>query len=360
MEDLPLQNIARALTPKECILLSQTCRSVRDAFRQTKHGDFLLRFGSSWGIHNVTDFLNAAVYYDDPEILDWIHAAHYDLTTDARFCAVAAALSKENSLEWYRKKNCHRHASVAQKAARYGHVTILQWALRNGCTVDATATVEALDADRLDVFEWLLEKGCPCDERTVRTAAKKNAVEAIEMMRTRGKDVSDGLAVYDAAKNGNVAALDLLAGLPRSQAKKDAMKCGIMEAIMDDDLTTLRLLRDRDCVWCENDLCKWAAKLNKTKILKWAASEKMTGDEWCCAFAAENDNLPLLRWLRKNDFPWDHKTCAGAAQRGNLKLLKWARKQKNPPPWSALTASYARWNGHDELLRWLRKQKCPE
>ena len=359
--ELPWQNIVRTLTPKDCILLSRTCREAREAFRQTKQGDFLLQFGISWEIQNVTNFLHAAVFYDDSEILDWIHAANYEkLTADARFCATAAAFSKMNSLEWFRKRNCHKNALVAQKAARYGLFEILRWAVQNNCTLDATTGVEALDADRIDVFQWLLQNDCPCDELTVRMAAKKNSFKALKMMQTHHKDISDGLAVYDAAKTGNETLVDWLATLPRSREKKKTIDSGIMEAIMDEDLTTLRLLRKYDCVWCERELCKWAAKLNKTKILEWAASENMVADEWCCAFAAENNNLTLLKWLREKNFPWDHKTCASAAQKGNLKLLKWARKQKDPPPWSSLTVSYARWNGHDELLKWLRKQKCPE
>lgn len=359
-ENLPTSLVEHTLSflrPEEVARLRAVNRSMQKSVDNTAYGLFLtyctnMRVGSHRELHET------AAIQGCPLILEWIENMHGKGVFDERICAVAAHFGKTEVLKWLRARNCPWDPMTCAEAARRGHLDTLKWVRHNGCTWDEMTFELAVSESRHDILHWVLEQSppCPYDERGCKKAAENGDVKTLMWIRDRGCPW-DGEVLYEAARAKHEETLEWASqnGCPRDHS----LLMGVLEATLDGDLETLKLLRKYECCPLHLDICKYAAKYKHMHVLLWARENNFPWDEWTCASAAESGDLTILKWLRKNGCPWDGRACANAARKGHLHVLRWARAQNPPAPWSDLTFYWALWSGEIEVLRWLELNKCP-
>ena len=209
--------------------------------------------------------------------------------------------------------------SVANGAARYGHVNILEWLLdlETGETSRFTAHFLATLVDfaapggHLQVAKWAA---------TVYTNQGHSSMESFPWYGTTPRDAArEGHTqfVLWTMSNGCLIGADTLSAA--------AMNGHI-------DLIQIFFARLDPCPWDEAT-CQAAARGGHLECLRYAHINGCAWDEETCRIAARSGHLQCLRYAHKNGCPWDKATCHGAARGGHLECLQYAHE--NGCPWEA-------------------------
>ena len=192
------------------------------------------------------------------------------------------------------------HVTMAQAAARFGHLELVRWLVEEqGFEIDDAVVDNAAGSGNLELVQWLWgNEGVKVDERLIRRAAESGHLELVRwLVEEQGFEIDDAV-VDKAAGSGNL------------------------------------------------ELVQWL----------WG-DEGFEVDKRLMQRAAESGHLGLVKWLRGKGCDWNAWTCALAAQRGHLEVLEWLHT--NGCPMSHITVSFAVQNGHVEVVRWARENGCP-
>jgi hypothetical protein len=109
-----------------------------------------------------------------------------------------------NTEEFGYPVKCDWDETTITQAILHGKFKVAKWAYEWGCPFDSTACEAAASRKQnlgLRDLEYLIDCKCECDENVSKTAAKKNNMQILELLHTKGRPLSFDIP-YIAAKRG--------------------------------------------------------------------------------------------------------------------------------------------------------------
>ncbi|GFR42437.1 hypothetical protein Agub_g3342, partial [Astrephomene gubernaculifera] len=282
--------------------------------------------------------------------------------------AAAAGAGQRAACEWLLERGCPWSGEAVYAAAQGGHADLMKWLLARkpegfglvyssellkaaakGCDLATlqrlymgwrieqlveldkwqvlAAAASSPTPDWQDKVLWLKERGCPKVYHACAEAATcSDALSRLRWLRQQGYPV-DLTASMNAAKRGDIAALDYL----HKEDKELLMHPFIVIATArSGHLTCLQWLHTHFHISLEA-APNPAAGGGHLELVSWLVEEagaNLTAEMF--SYAALSGNLELLRWLRQRGCPWDDHVLSCAAESGCGEALEWLVEQGCP------------------------------
>ena len=204
------------------------------------------------------------------------------------------------------------HVTMAQAAARFGHLELVRWLVKEqGFEIDEAVVDNAAGSGNVELVQWLWnDKGFEMDERLMRRAAESGNLELVKWLRGKGCDWNEAV-VNNAAGRGN---LELVQWLIQEQGFE--MDARLMQSAAESgNLELVKWLRGKGCEW--NALpCALAARLGHLEVLQWLYTNGCPMTFVTANFAIARRQLEVLRWARENGCEWHPADRDAAAKLG--------------------------------------------
>ena len=251
------------------------------------------------------------------------------------------------------------HVTMAQAAARFGHLELVRWLVEEqGFEIDDAVVDNAAGSGNLELVQWLWgNEGVEVDKRLIRRATESGHLELVRwLVEEQGFEIDDAV-VDNAAGSGNLELVQWLWGNEGVEVDKRLIR----RATESGHLELVRWLVEEQGFEIDNAVVDNAAGSGNLELVQWLWDDELDDvfevDKRLMQRAAKSGHLELVKWLRGKGCDWNAWTFALAAQRGHLEVLEWMHT--NGCPMSHITVSFAVQNGNVEVLRWARENGCP-
>jgi hypothetical protein len=308
-----LRDIASFGLPIDRIVLTHTCKSLRDTVRGQELSREVCR--------DATD--------SSLGVLKWTQLVGYPI--DARVCA-AAARGDLQSVAYLVGVGCPLTAEVPLKKTSEG-IERLKKELEKKRAWEYHSMESAARSGQLDMVEYLVDLGCPT-----------------------------GYSSAYAAAGGHLDIIEYLFSINPSRyefsGKKEIDRDGIIFGRMLGD-TERPIDPEYDPVSID---CAFAAASGQLHVIGWFHSMKLCDYFTVCKYAGGCGYIEILEWVfnalepHERRIPLDEAMYM-ASRRGHLEVLRWGYEHRwRPDPLITLGAATG---GHIEILNWAREIGAP-
>ena len=155
------------------------------------------------------------------------------------------------------------HVTMAQAAARFGHLELVRWLVEEqGFEIDDAVVDKAAGSGNLELVQWLWgDEGFEVDKRLMQRAAESGHLGLVKWLRGKGCDWNAWTCAL-AAQRGHLEVLEWLHtnGCPMSHIT-------VSFAVQNGHVEVLRWARENGCPWHAVDRDRAAAELGYTDNL---------------------------------------------------------------------------------------------
>lgn len=235
-------------------------------------------------------------------------------------CNTAYSAAENGNLKFLRlfhDRGVALNEKTFSSAAFGGNLEVSQWLLDNNCPYDTSACTSAAEGNHLLALKWLRCNKFPWDERTFAAAMESNNREMIEWLMSEHCPVDDSFAA--AIPHCDIDIIKLVvttyhklnivenkyACIAASAGRLDILQW-IMESKSSEEefpWTNEKIL-DKSKYHLVSNVCDYAVRTGRFRILKWAHSHGCPLTIECMVNAVNYGSIKIVRWLRKHNCPW--------------------------------------------------------
>jgi hypothetical protein len=253
------------LTDRQCTIQWTNAAMQRYQYAPGRHADVAtLSAVHSLGMRLDIWTLRGAAAVAAVFKLQWLCThQHFVPSTDLSYAA--AGSSSLAVLAWLSQQGVVMTTQTAAHAATSDQVAALQYLRAEGCPWGVEVCSAAAASGSFAALRWAHAQGCPWDDgKILSAAASSGSIELTAWVRQQpGVPVHPGVLAA-AARHGRTA---LCAYLLQQHYPADESAC--LCAVRSGHVDTLRYLRDRACVWNEDQMRIRGAAVGSVELLQY-------------------------------------------------------------------------------------------
>ena len=212
-------------------------------------------------------------------------------------CSSAAAGGHLEVLQWAVSSGCNWTHVCPNVAARKGHLKVLQWIESTGVFKDADNSGSAVQGGQLEVLKWQLENGRLLSKGLVEVAAVNGNLEIFNWLIEIGYPIGYD-PISPAVEGGNIEIIQSLINRGFVFGKQHsfvAVYCGRVEV--------LQWMKDRGYNFQDElkEICHSACEFGSSKVAEWAVSQGCPLKKEFLVSAYQNEQKAIIDWILEQD-----------------------------------------------------------